>query len=965
MNFTTFSLPRFTSLFITALVLGVTLPTASAREPEVQLEINTLPEMRDHALMWGALRNGVEIKSSNLGRFAPCEGTKTHASIRLPLDADDEVELWFCVNQDDLDSYVPSVGEYYCRTSIRRGEDGWHAVVGAPWQRWTLTAPDHLLTVHYHRADEEYQGLSLWTWDERHGRQPEQNEARPVGRDPFGLVFQIDTGLYGPEGNAPSGTPPGGIGLLPRRNADWNLKDGPDRIWQPSLGATVYLLQNDQRLYVEKPDVSPKVRRVTLDADRHLTVRFSNRLPVAEWTPEKFKVSTSSGETLPVKAVYPFKHRGDSCSLYSLEVATPFEYPQKAYALDVDGFGTFNVEVGHIVLDADRFYAPDAQLGATWTPEHTTFRVFVPGALAVWVVIADAASGDAGVVRQEMNSADKGLWELQVPGDLAGKYYAYAVGGLGFDPEVEITDPYATCTQARNARSLIVNLRATDPPGFRAQQYTLPASPADAVVYELHVRDFTIAPDSGVAHKGKYLGLAESGTTLPSDPSIKTGLDHLVELGVTHVQLLPVQDFDNNETADDGYNWGYMPVHFNAPDGWYAQDPMGAGKITELKTAIQALHAHGIGVIMDVVYNHTASWASFEKLVPGYYHRMTDAGNFSNGSGCGNEFASAHPMARKFILDSVKYWVEEYRVDGFRFDLMGLIDLETMKQLKAELAAIHPGVLVYGEPWTGGATPLRPITDKEHTRGTGIGAFNDHFRDAIKGDRDGGSGGFIQNGSRAGDIVKGLMGAIHDWSQDPVDAIAYCEAHDNLTTWDKLLQSVPYGSDEVRRRMMRFAATTLFTAQGMVFIHSGQELCRSKQGNSNSYNAPDEINQIDWFLKKQSADEFAYYAGMIALRMAHPAFRLRTRGDVEQRVHFETPPDGRCVIYRINSRDLPGESAAEILVLLNGATDPVTFTLPAGEWSVYADAFRAGTSVLIKTAGTVQLPAHSGMVLMQ
>lgn len=942
------------------LVLGVCLSSAGAEV--IRFELAPTERLAGGEVVWGVLRGGVELCSGAARVADASQPAPIAADCAAELPGDAEIDVWLALNRDELAGYVPSVDEFYVHQTVRRAEAGWRVQVPAEaWQPWRLTAPDHLLTVHYHRPDAEYDGAALWTWDEHHGRQPERNEVLPAGRDEFGLVFQIDTGLYGPEGDERRD----GIGLLPRRNADWSLKDGGDRMWQPDLGPAVYLVQDDNRLYVEKPDVSPKVRRVTLDAERHLTVRFSHRLPVADWTPDKFKVATSGGESLPVRAVYPFRHRGDSCSLYSLEVDRPFEYPQKAYALDVDGYGTFNVEVGHIVLDATRFYAPEAKLGATYTPEHTTFRVFAPGAIAVWTVIADAVSGDAGRQRHEMNAADKGVWEIQLPGDLAGKYYAYAVGGMGFDPDVEITDPYAVCTQARNARSLIVNLRATDPPGFREQTYALPPSPADAMIYELHVRDFTMAPDSGVQHKGRYLGLAESGTTLPTDPAVKTGLDHLVELGVTHVQLLPVQDFDNNEQPDDGYNWGYMPVHFNAPDGWYAESPLGAGKITELKTAIQALHAHGIGVIMDVVYNHTAGWASFEKLVPGYYHRMTDAGNFSNGSGCGNEFASEHPMARKFILDSVKYWVEEYRVDGFRFDLMGLIDLETMKQIKAELSVIHPGVLVYGEPWAAGATPLRPLSDKEHIRGTGLSAFNDHFRDAIKGDRDGGAGGFIQVGSRSGDVVRGLMGAIHDWAQDPTDALAYCEAHDNLTTWDKLLQTVPYGSDEVRRRMMCFAATTLFTAQGMVFIHSGQELCRSKQGNSNSYNAPDEINRIDWFLKQRNSDVVAYYAGMIALRKAHPAFRLRTRAEVEQRVHFETPPDARCVVYRINGRDVPGESAAELLVLLNGASDPMGFTLPAGEWSVRADAFRAGAAELIKAKGSVQLPAHSGMVLTQ
>jgi len=947
------------------IVLAACVPTALATEVSLEIErIDASGEVR-----WAALRAGAVIGEGSLGAnlfefhdSADNGNSNVEAYVELPLASDKEIEFWLCISADELAGFAPGVGDRFQQLQVRRGDSGWRILVAANnWQTFTLTAPDHLLTVHYHRIDGEYAGASLWTWDERHQRQPERNEVYPVGRDTFGLVFQLDTGLYGVDSNGAESP----IGLLPRRNADWSLKDGGDRFWRQGMPREIFLVQDDHRIHTEKPDVSPKVRRVTLDADRHLTVRFSHRLPVADWTADKFKISDSAGQNLPVTAVYPFKHRGDDCAIYSVEAATPFDFPNQAYALDVAGYGTFNVEVGHLVKDASRFYAPDAVLGASWTPQHTTFRVFAPGAIAAWTVVAEAASGDAGVQRHEMRALDKGIWEAQVAGDCAGKFYAFALGGIGFDPEIEITDPYAVCTQARNARALIVDLRATDPPGFREHSFTPPTSPVDAVIYEMHVRDFTIAPDSGATHKGKYLGFVERGTTLPDDPTIKTGIDHLVELGVTHVQLMPVQDFDNHEHDGDSYNWGYMPVHFNSPDGWFAQNPAGSGKITELKRLIQALHERGIGVILDVVYNHTADWAPFEKLVPGYYFRLTDAGNFSNGSGCGNEFASENPMARKFLLDSVKYWVNEYKIDGYRFDLMGLIDLESMKQVKAQLSAMHPGVLVYGEPWTAGHTPLKPITDKNQTRGTGIGAFNDHFRDAIKGDRDGGASGFVQAGDRGGNVVKGLMGAIHDWAQDPTDALAYFEAHDNLTTWDKLLQSAPHASDELRRRMMRFAALTLFTAQGSIFMHGGQELCRSKQGNSNSYNATDEINRVDWFLKKRNADVVAYYQGLIALRKAHPVFRLRTRADVEHRAHFETPPDPRGIVYRLNGRDLPGESAADVLVLLNGAGDPVAFPLPEGTWSVYADAFRAGPQPIAELSGQASLPAHSGVVLMR
>lgn len=930
-----------------------------ARATDIQIRVAPYVACDEAKGVWGVLHDGIEIGTGEFAITPFTDMPPVTLHVDQTLTADDTLELWFTINCDDTVGYVPSVDDLYQHKFVKRIDEEigwWFQIAADDWQRFTLTSPENLLTVHYHRLDADYANAGLWTWDEHEKRQPELNELLPVGRDAFGLVFQLDIGRYGTVGDR--------IGLLPRRNRDWQYKDGGDRWWSPSLGPTVYIVQDDNRLYSEKPDVTPKVRRVTLDADHNLTVRFSHRLPVADWTPDKFKVSTSTGEELHVRAVYPFKHRGDQCAMYSIEVAERFEYPEKAYALDVADFGTQNVEVGHIVKDPQRFYDADAVMGATYTAEKTTFRVFAPGALTAQVVIADELTG-GHVERCDMNAGDKGIWSADVPGNLAGKYYAYALGGIGFDPEVEIADPYAFCMQGKMPRSLIVDLRATDPDGFRAQQYTLPQSPVDAIVYEMHVRDFTISANSGIERKGKYAGLAEGGTTLPDDSAIKTGIDHLVELGVTHVQIMPVQDFDNDERADDSYNWGYMPVQFNSPDGWYALETQGPGRIRELKAAIQAFHERGIGVILDVVYNHTAGWSPFEKLVPGYYHRLTDAGNFSNGSGCGNEFASENPMARKFILDSVRYWVEEYRVDGFRFDLMGLIDIETMKQMYAELKRIHPGILIYGEPWTGGHTPLKPVTDKSVTRGTGICAFNDHFRDAVKGGRDGGGGGFIQSGADTGKVVEGLMGAVHDWAQDPTDTISYFECHDNLTSWDKLLQSVPEGSDELRRRMMRLGTLTLLTAQGMTFLHSGQEMCRSKQGSSNSYNLPDDVNQIDWSLKKKYADVVAYVRGLIALRKAHPAFRLRTRGDVEHRVHFDAPPNPYSIVYRIDAGGVEGESAQSILVLLNASADPLKFNLPEGAWSVHADAFRADVTPMAQTSGSVTVPAHSGTLLIR
>ncbi len=692
-------------------------------------------------------------------------------------------------------------------------------------------------------------------------------------------------------------------------------------------------------------------------------MRFSHRLPASDWHPGRFQLTASDGAVIPIKAVYPFKHRGDLCAVYSLEVEDPFEFPQKRYVLSVDGFGEHRCRPDYILRDAERFYDESVKLGATYSPAATEFAVFAPNATEVKVVIANQPDGAVGLTEHSLTINEKGIWQAKVAGDWAGRFYSYKLTADRLDSNCEVIDPYAICTQGRHPRSLIVDLPATDPPGFREHEFAGVESPTDAIIYEMHVRDLTIAADSGVSQKGKYLGLTEASTHLESDSTTATALAHIKEMGVNCVQIMPVQDFDNDETDGDSYNWGYMPLHFNSPDGWFASETVGPSRITELKSAIQTFHQNGIGVILDVVYNHTAAGASFEKLIPGYYFRMTPAGNFSNGSGCGNEFDSEMPMARKFLLDSLRYWVREYKVDGFRFDLMALIDSETMKQVRSELLKINPNILIYGEPWVAAATPLKTKTDKHATRGSGIGAFNDRFRDAIKGQGDGGDAGFIQFGGNVDGIVKGLMGAVHDWAQDPVDTINYFEAHDNLTCWDKLLLSVPDASDEDRSRMMRLASLILLTSQGVAFLHSGQEMGRTKGGNHNSYNAPDETNQIDWTRKVVHANLCEYARGLIALRNAHPLFRLRTREDVESRVHFAVPPRHDCIVYQVDGAGLAGETAESVWVLLNGSVEDVEFSLADGRWNVLVDGQRSGIESLETVEGSVRLPGRSGMVL--
>ena len=700
----------------------------------------------------------------------------------------------------------------------------------------------------------------------------------------------------------------------------------------------------------------------TLDGEREITARFNHRLPEGDWPVERFRLTGGDGRRVEIVSVSTLNPRRGQAAAFTLTTAAPLDFTAEQFTLEIEGLGAHVVRPWRVVHGDERYHDPDAELGATYSPQRTVFRVFAPTALAVKVVVADQAEGPAGVADYPMTRGPRGVWEAVVEGDLAGRFYAYKLSGPGFVEHAEIRDIYAVCTQNRAPRSLIVDLRATDPPGFREHECVPLASPVDAVIWETHVRDFSIAPSSGIRAKGRYLGMTETGTRLPAAPDVRTGLDHLVELGVTHVQLMPVQDFDNDESAP-AYDWGYMPVSFNSPEGWYAGSIAGPARIRELKQLIQALHERGIGVILDVVYNHTSERATFEQLVPGYYYRMTADGRFHNGSGCGNELNTENPMARKFIIDSMSYWVREYRIDGFRIDLMGLYDLETLRRIRDALTALHPGLLIYGEPWAGGPTPLRPVSDHAQVRGTGLGAFNDRFRDAIKGGRDDYEPGYIQAGRHPEGIVHGLMGSVHDWSIHPTDTVNYFETHDNLTAWDKLLVSTPDVPDAVRRRMMRLASLILLTSQGAVLLHGGQEFCRRKKGCSNSYNQPDSINQINWGLKVACADVCDYVKALIAIRRSHPAFRLRTREAVEARVGFDRPPHNQAIVHWINAHGLAGETVEQLRVLLNGSGQEVTFDLPAGTWKVLADADRADPGGLREVAGQVTAPPHGGLLL--
>jgi pullulanase len=830
-----------------------------------------------------------------------------------------------------------------------------------PGEEMMVTKDISSITVHYHRARGDYDGWTLWTWDD--ATDQDSREITPAGTDDYGLIFKVETGNYG------KGTQ---IGLLPKLG-NWADKDGPDRIWYPFMGDEVWIVGGEEELFTEVPDTTPKLLGAFVDGKSVITLSLSTVLGEEDVVPEKFSVKDENGQPLAITAVREMPPGKGSIYLVGVSVDKVFDIrkdPIPLYTAEVEGFRPANLTYRGI-LDLPEFYS-DTQLGAIYTPENTTIRVFAPTATSVQALFYAYQQGGRSKA-YDMQYTGNGIWEVTIPGNAAGTYYT--VKAEGWDPGLghEVIEPYSRCNSAHDGRAFIFedDTMIADPPSFDV---------SEAMIYEMHVRDFSIDERSGVTHKGKYLGFTQHGTLLTGTPEIvETCLDHLVDLGINVVHLMPIQDFENDESSSR-YNWGYMPVHFDSPDGWYATETYNAKRVEEFKMLVDALHRAGIKVVMDVVYNHTAEYRpdkifSFEGLVPGYYYRYKDDGSYWNGSGTGNEIRSEAPMMRKFILDSVKYWATEYKVDGFRFDLMGLMDMETMIKIVEELRGINPEIIIYGEPWTGGDTPISPI-HKGSQKGKGFAVFNDHFRDAIKGGVFDLNPGYVQAGLNADKIKKGVEGSINDFTENPTETINYVASHDNRTFWDRLLITTKEDrriSDSDRKRMDKLGAAIIFTSQGIPFIQGGQEILRTKGGDENSFNKPDKVNMIHWEWKLQNKEIFEYYKGLIALRKAHPMFRMKTRGEVEANLKFldddlglSQPPN--CVGYVI-TKGSSGDAWNEALVLFNPNRGEEVFRVPEGEdWIVVVDEDEAGTEQVKsgknKFGGDkVKVPAMSAMVL--
>jgi pullulanase len=585
-------------------------------------------------------------------------------------------------------------------------------------------------------------------------------------------------------------------------------------------------------------------------------------------------------------------------------------------------------------MDLNAFPETKKKLGALYAPEQTTFNVWAPTQEHLSIAVYTHPSALSRTVYPMTKDASDGVFTVTVSGDLHKKYYTLLI-----NDQVEIVDPYAESACSNSRRGAVIDHHRAEPKLWETHKRPAPAPFCDAVLYELHLKDFTGDKSSGAAYRGKYLGLTESNTRYKA---YATGLDHLADLGITHAHFMPVFDYLTVDETDDGdasYNWGYDPALYNVPEGSYSVDPDNpASRVEELKSAIQALQTRGIKVVLDVVYNHTyrSQFSNFNTLVPGYYYRLTDDGTFSNGSGCGNEFASEHPMARQFIIDSLCHWAEVYKVDGFRFDLMALIDSETIFKAQDALNRINPDIKIYGEPWTGGLSTL-PDQQRIHKGiqcGKSFALFNDDFRNALKGDNDGWGSGFIQgNLDTLNAVMTGIAGSIpYDdyhigFAETPCETINYFNAHDNLILQDKLFKSVPNADIETLTRLNKLAFGILLTSQGVPFFHAGNEFMRDKKGHENSYNAPMDVNGIRWENKAKHYGFYMYVKELIALRKAYPCLRMQSADEIKSRLRFYMGADAqsKAIVYSI--KQAPESDFNCLLVVHNPQKEPMTLSI--------------------------------------
>lgn len=839
------------------------------------------------------------------------------------------------------------------------------------------------LNVHYYNFDQKYSADSVeayaWAGSEVGGSYPLSET------DDFGAFFKI--GLQPKDGVTTAG-----VKVIQDGNADTAVEYELDLTKAVDKTLDVYIVEGNPTLWYTVDEVvyEPVIAEAYFSesSTREIYATVSRAPKDSSSLASQIKVTDESGVEYAVASAECADGRNIVLTLEEeLELS-------KAYEISMEGYEGTSVSMNKILGSAyfDDAMAYDGDdLGAIYTKEKTSFKVWAPTASEVSLNLYEQGDGDNLIETIPMTAQDKGVWFCEKQGDLNGVYYTYSIK-IG-NRTNEAVDLYARTTGVNGDRGMVIDPASTNPEGFENDVRPAFENDTDAVIYEIHVRDLSSDASSGIKNTGKFLGLTETGTTNPD--GLSTGIDHIKDLGVTHVQILPMYDYatvDETQLDTPQFNWGYDPKNYNVPEGSYSTDPYhGEVRVNEMKQMIQALHANGLRVNMDVVYNHTfnieGSW--FQKTVPDYYYRKVGE-NYSNASGCGNEIASDRAMVRKYIVDSVVYLAKEYHIDGFRFDLMAVLDIETMKAVRAALDEIDPSIMVYGEGWTGGDCAI-PSTQQALKANIyqmeGVGAFSDDIRDAIKGNVfDSADKGFVNGKDGMEESIKfGIVGATphpqvmvsqnekgtRSWAAQPTQSINYVSCHDNLTFWDKLAISNADDSEETRVKMNKLGSAVIITSQGVPFFQAGEEMLRSKPSatveggfDENSYTSPDSVNSIKWGNKANVIDTYEYYKGLLAFRKAHSALRMTTAVDIQNNLTFMSGLDANVVAYTI-ANNANGDTAEKITVILNANEEAVDVKLPAGTWEICVNDQTAGTASVGTAEGTVSVAGISAMVLVQ
>lgn len=833
------------------------------------------------------------------------------------------------------------------------------------------------VTVHYHRFAGDYADWNLWLWPYQpiNGAGAQYNFN---GTDTFGEVAHASV--------------PGAstqIGLIVRKG-EWVEKDiDQDRhVDTPNQQAEIWLIQGDPTIYTSAADAqqalaeASKVKPLNafLDGSNWVALKFSNPLDLTTAKASDVTVTDlDTGATIAAAALADLS--GGTSGRSDLVKVTLASAPTITDRLQI-AFQTFTPFrlMPRLVLDDPQYQYAGNDLGATYSAGSTAFRLWAPLATAVQLSVY---KDDAGTVLQKvsMTKSTNGTWSATVSGDLKNMYYDYQVTNFG-DSESAV-DPYATGISVNGKYGMVVDLPTTNPSGWSTDKYRSTKSPTDATIYETHVRDFSINPDSGITHKGKYLAFTETNTK--TSKGVPSGVASLKQLGVNYVEMQPVQGCATLDEVGGGsstlvtstngslYNWCYDPRNYNVPNGAYATDPRGTARITELKQAVMALHKQKMGVILDVVYNHTHDLSTFNNIVPGYYYRTDYNGSFTNGSGTGNEIAAERPMVRKFIVDSISYWTRQYHVDGYRFDLMALLGHDTMKAVSQAVHAINPHAIILGEPWTGGTSslPSDQLLQKGVQQNLGVAVFNDDVRNAVANEVFNSNKDYATGDPTKGAAVQtGVVGeinytsAIQGWAAKPSESINYITSHDNKTLWDRIAAADPTLDEATRIKMDEFSQAIIFTSQGVPYMQGGEEFLRTKGGNDNSYTAGDVVNMLDWNRKAQYPSVFNYYAGLVHLRNVHPAFRMNSASMVQNHLQFLNSVPQFVIAFKLTGH-ANGDKWKNVLVVYNPNDSAKKVSTGKGAWHVVGTAGRVSTKAFGKAKGSVSVPAYSAEILYQ